>query len=110
MLKRVRTTVVAILVTFAAATFLLVAGTSSALAAKPCKSQASALADAQSSCEAILGCSKKTPPQEISCRGRTNRWICKCVKPKGSTDGRFDAFLLMEPEVRSELMSLPVQG
>jgi len=97
MLKRVRVIFVATLTVLATTAFLLVAGTSGAYAGKPCKSQAASLEDAISSCEGILGCSKKSPPQEISCNGRTNRWICRCVKPKAPTDGRIDPFSWLEP-------------
>lgn len=110
MLKSVKTLVVAPLAIMATATFLLVAGTSDASAARPCKSQAADMSTAEGFCEEQLKCSKKTPPQEIKCTGRTNRWMCKCVKPKGPSGGSTDAFFWMIPETTARLISLPTDG
>lgn len=110
MLKRVNSIIVAALAIFATAAFLTIAGTSDALAAKPCKYEGSALADAIEACGGKLKCSEKTPPQEISCTGRTNRWMCKCVKPKGSPNSKYGIFARIGLETKVELMSRPIDN
>ena len=66
------------------AAFVLMAGAYNVEAASVCKSQANAneRATAEEFCEGKLKCSKKTPPQEISCRYQANRWTCRCKKKK----------------------------
>lgn len=110
MWKRVRTTVAATAAIIAAASILSIAATSSASAGRPCKSQAGPTerATAEAFCEGKLKCSEKTPPQEINCTYKANRWICRCVKPKGSPNGKYNLLLRMELGVKVEMMSLPV--
>jgi hypothetical protein len=64
------------------AALVLTFGIDHAEAARPCKSDAYDKADAEAFCEGKLQCSKKTPPQTISCRGNVRRWICRCTTPK----------------------------
>ena len=101
MLKSVRTLVVPTFAILVTASFFVLAGTSSASAGKPCKSEVNSLADAETSCGKILNCAGKSPPQTIKCTGRTNRWICRCVKVKGGVDShyneRYDIFAWLEP-------------
>ena len=91
MLKSVRTLVVPTFAALVTASFFVLAGTPSASAGKPCKSEVNALADAEASCGKILNCAGKAPPQSVKCTGRTNRWICRCVKVKGGVDSHYDA-------------------
>lgn len=66
------------------AAIFLMAGAYNVEAASVCRSQANATeqATAEKFCERKLKCSKKTPPQEISCVYQANRWTCRCKKKK----------------------------
>lgn len=97
MLKSARTLVVTAFTALGLASIFVLAATSSASAGKPCKSEVNLLADAEASCGKILNCAGKSPPQTIKCTGRTNRWICRCVKSKGGVDSRYDVFAWLEP-------------
>ena len=52
---------------------------SSAFAAKPCKSEAYEKADALEFCTNKLNCAED---EFVKCAGTARRWICKCKKAK----------------------------
>ena len=58
------------------------AGTFPAQAGKPCKSQAYDKATAIEFCSNKLKCENNTPPEQLECKGKPRRWICKCVSIK----------------------------